>query len=258
MLTCVDPDGRTVAFDVVGEGPPVVLIPPVMVGQTVYRELVRDLARDHQLIRFELPGHRGSSPWREGVSLDGLAQQVASVLDHLGHRRATLVGYSLGSCISLQFAGRFPERTRAVFAVGAFPRTTAVLRTCVRLACWSTRTIPRTSALAFAFGNARRWSDIPGMFQAGCLADPATSSALFASLLPQPCLTRLPEISAPVFLVCGRWDGYAAPYQRELQRRIPGSTLTWVPQVGHQVPPKQPRVLAAIIRAHFANDSSQY
>lgn len=65
------------------------------------------------VLAVDLPGHSRS----DGPALptiDALAAWLAALLDTLGVAKATLVGHSMGSLIALDFAGRYPARTRAL------------------------------------------------------------------------------------------------------------------------------------------------
>jgi pimeloyl-ACP methyl ester carboxylesterase len=67
------------------------------------------LAARHDVVAIDLPGFGGSSIPRplQGASYPGV---VLAVMDHLGMRRASLVGNSLGGSVAVAVAGEHPER----------------------------------------------------------------------------------------------------------------------------------------------------
>ena len=74
------------------------------------------LARDYRVIRVDARGFGRSTvpapgyPW----SLEGFADDLRHLMDHLRIDRAHLIGETIGGTIALEFAHRFPERLRTV------------------------------------------------------------------------------------------------------------------------------------------------
>jgi pimeloyl-ACP methyl ester carboxylesterase len=71
----------------------------------------QDLAKDHRVIAFDLRGHGKSGKPTDPVAYgDDLVQDAIRLLDHLGIRRAHVVGYSLGAIITAKLVTTNPER----------------------------------------------------------------------------------------------------------------------------------------------------
>ncbi|MDR3633276.1 MAG: alpha/beta hydrolase [Isosphaeraceae bacterium] len=101
-------------YVVAGEGEPVVLIHGLHSSADVNWRLTGvfgDLARNHQVIALDLPGH-GRSDKPEGDDAYGLqlVDDVVLLLDHLRIRKAHVVGYSVGGMVAAKLLATHPER----------------------------------------------------------------------------------------------------------------------------------------------------
>jgi pimeloyl-ACP methyl ester carboxylesterase len=123
--------GRPVSYTEAGSGPVLLLIHGLGGSSENWRAVVEPLARDHTVIVPNLPGHGLSGPGPGDYSVGGLAAGLRDLLVLLGHRRATLVGHSLGGGIAMQFAYQFPEiveRLVLVSSGGLGPEVSPLLR----------------------------------------------------------------------------------------------------------------------------------
>jgi len=71
-----------------------------------------ELAKDHQVIALDLPGHgQSDKPRDEQAYGQQVVADIVSLLDHLQIEQAHLVGYSLGGMIVMKMLALHPERT---------------------------------------------------------------------------------------------------------------------------------------------------
>jgi len=70
------------------------------------------------VLALDLPGH-GRTEGPLVSTITGMADWVWSALDALDIERATLVGHSMGSLVTLEAAARQPERTRRLALLGS-------------------------------------------------------------------------------------------------------------------------------------------
>lgn len=86
---------------------------------TVWTLFARHFARHgRNVIAVDLPGH-GRSAGDPARSIGEMADWVAALLDELQVDRTAIVGHSMGALVALDFAGRYPDRVRAVALVGS-------------------------------------------------------------------------------------------------------------------------------------------
>jgi pimeloyl-ACP methyl ester carboxylesterase len=106
--------GVNIHFLVEGKGEPVILIHGLHSSAEINWKrtgIFAELAKDHQVIALDLPGHGLSNkPDREQAYGLQVVEDVVGVLDHLKIKRAHIVGYSLGGMVVVKLLAVHPER----------------------------------------------------------------------------------------------------------------------------------------------------
>lgn len=108
-----DSDGVTVRYVVQGTGEPVVLVHGLdgNLETWVKRGILPDLARNYQVVAFDLRGHgKSGKPHDPKAYGREMALDIVRLLDHLGIARAHIVGFSLGSQLVSQLLTLRPDR----------------------------------------------------------------------------------------------------------------------------------------------------
>ena len=73
--------------------------------------VMAELAKDHQVIALDLPGHgQSDKPDDEKAYGLQLVADIVALLDHLQIKKAHLVGYSLGGMIAVKFLAMHQDR----------------------------------------------------------------------------------------------------------------------------------------------------
>ena len=123
---CRAGDGAQIAYATVGSGPPLVKAPNWMNHleydwqSPVWRHLLRDLAAEHTLVRFDQRCN-GLSDWEvPEISFESFVSDLETVVDAVGLERFSLIGVSQGCAISIAYAIRHPERVSCLVLYGGF------------------------------------------------------------------------------------------------------------------------------------------
>lgn len=96
--------GARVAYDVAGEGPPVVLIHGWACRRADFAPIMDDLARDHRVLAIDLPWHGDSTSDIPYWPMDDLGALVQAVAADEGMRHCALVGHSMGAAVAVEAA----------------------------------------------------------------------------------------------------------------------------------------------------------
>ena len=101
--------GHRVSYRMAGKGDSVVLLIHGIVGSAQQWEpVMRLLAEHYTVVAPDLLGHGESAKPRGDYSLGAYAASVRDLLLAVGHRRATIVGHSLGGGVAMQFSYEYP------------------------------------------------------------------------------------------------------------------------------------------------------
>jgi pimeloyl-ACP methyl ester carboxylesterase len=111
--------GRRVAFRRRGSGPVLLLVHGIAGSASTWDASIELLARDHDVIALDLPGHGASDPPIGDYSTGAYACVLRDLLEVLEVDGATLVGHSLGGGVTMQFAYQFPELTARMVLVSS-------------------------------------------------------------------------------------------------------------------------------------------
>src|SRR3954451_2396854 len=123
--------GHRVAYRTAGDGPVLLLVHGITGNARQWDEVIPLLAQHYHVIAPDLLGHGESAKPRGDYSLGAYAAGIRDLLITLGHKRATVVGHSLGGGIAMQFSYESPpfaERLVLVNSGGLGREVHALLR----------------------------------------------------------------------------------------------------------------------------------
>lgn len=112
-------DGARLEYEIVGNGPPLVMLHGILSGRASFSRQRAELADHHRLILPSARGHDGSEgilPANYGAGSSGV-DDLRTLLDAEGIDRASLFGHSGGGVTAFVFACRFPERVERVVLI---------------------------------------------------------------------------------------------------------------------------------------------
>jgi 2-succinyl-6-hydroxy-2,4-cyclohexadiene-1-carboxylate synthase len=235
-----------------GTGPPVVLVHGFTQTRRCWGPEAADLARDHEVVRVDAPGHGGSSE-----ILAGLRTGARLIADQGGE--ATYLGYSMGARFCLHLALANPELVRGLVLIGGTAGIEDAEERAARRA-QDRRTVQRLREEGLApFLDAwlaqPLFADLPEerAFREERLentVDGLVSSLEHAGTGSQdPSWHKLDRLGMPALVVAGERDAKF----RALAERMAGliganATLAIVPDAGHAAHLEQPDAFLAILR----------
>src|SRR4029434_9049353 len=103
-------NGAKLYYETAGKGPAVVLVHGGLVDSRLWNDQMKEFAKHHRVVRYDLPAMGRSSPAPPPFSH---IEDLRALMDFLKIERATVVGLSLGGIIAADFALEYPERVRS-------------------------------------------------------------------------------------------------------------------------------------------------
>jgi 3-oxoadipate enol-lactonase len=209
----------TLAYDVRGDGPPMVLLHGLGERASDWDPVRAALAASHTTHAVDLRGH-GDSDWPGEYSHDLLEVDVVRLLDCLGLNHVVLVGHSMGGSVAFRIAAHRSDLVARLVVEDVIPPFPRV------------RPIPERPERELAFD----WAAVPAMMGEASTHDPAAWE-------------ELGLISARTLIVSGGAASHL-PDDRiaEVVRRIPTCDLVTI-EAGHHVHEKEPSAFAeAVLR----------
>jgi pimeloyl-ACP methyl ester carboxylesterase len=220
--------GFDMHFDRRGEGDPLLLLHGGLGTGDDWRHVFDVDPPGWSLIVPHLRGHGRSTMPADGFTFRACALDVLALLDHLGVRRVSAIGMSLGAKTLLHLATIDPDRVDALVLVSATPRFPDSLRAAA--GAFTRDALARLSDDERAFLLRRH---VHGDGQLEALYDMTRSFATSHDDMAFTTAT-LARITARTLIVHGDRDPlYPVELAVELFRGIPRSALWVVPDAGH-------------------------
>lgn len=240
------------AVDRSGAGPRLVLVHGFTQTRRCWGDLAPELARDHEVLAVDAPGHGRSSGVRATF------EAAAALIGEAGGR-ASYLGYSMGGRLCLELALDRPDLVDRLVLVGASPgiddpgererrrvgdRALADHLEAVGVAAFLQEWLAQPLFAGLSAGAAalpeRLTNSVPGL----------SSSLRLAGTGVQPSLwPRLPELDQPVLIMSGALDEkFTAIGERMAAAIGANATHLVVPAAGHTAHLEQPDAFLTALR----------
>lgn len=263
----VDVDGLSVHYR--DEGPRTDSVPLVLIHGTgasllTWDGWVADLARDHRVIRLDLPAYGLTGPNQTNqYEGDYYARFVRTFLQKLGVTRCDMGGNSLGGGVSWRYALMYPAEVRNLILVdaGGYPMQARKVPIAFRLARVPilkdvlVNITPRSlieKSLRNVYADDSRVTDAL-IDQYMDMALRAGNRKAFISRMsgtPDSTYQRIPTIRQRTLVLWGEQDGLIPIESAErFHRDLPNDTLVVMPNAGHVPMEELPRESVRIVRA---------
>ncbi len=259
--TTVSVEGHSISYATEGTGPVLLLLHGMLFDSRMWEATIPYLAGHMRVVAPNLT--------IESFSPDVAVRLLAGLITNLQAVPCFVAGSGFGGVLALALAARYPERVRAVFAVGSA----------------GDQVVPEARNLQVAYALRH----VPGVLRLGTRLFPGFTTRQFLRVMhAQGALPaeieahitrrlRLPEsrrsllqawrglakwrdlkrlyggIRAPTLLIWGEHDQvYSLKSAERLRHMIPGAQLVTLEGSGHLLPAERPAELAAIMRQFIA------
>jgi pimeloyl-ACP methyl ester carboxylesterase len=252
-------EGGTTELVTMGEGPPLVLVPPLPGFKEAFVGVAHRLAREFRIITFDLRARFEGRP-----SWTALVTDLDRVVDALAPGPIAVVGHSLGGALAQRWTIAHPERARALILSSSFPRVSGAPRHWGKryleqpLVLASQRFFPNAWAqsLAARFAAQGAWvydehcdARVRDFVGFGIRTLPFNLAFQCVGLaMSHDTRDSLAAIRCPVLLVVGEREAqWAHDAHAELARLLPHAERRVAPGVAHLHPLSSPEWLATSV-----------
>jgi pimeloyl-ACP methyl ester carboxylesterase len=224
-------DGTRLAYEVIGAGPPLLLVSGQANDRSIWNGLREAFADRYRVVTFD---HRGTGdsdkPEAPPYTTRGFAGDAIAVLDELGIERAHAYGVSMGGRIGQWLGIAYPERLGALILGCTTPGNAHGVRRSPHvdpalLSGDPQRMLPYLASLEWAAANQAFLTTWAAWLRAHPVP-PYARQLHFAASEGHDAWDQLPQITAPTLVIHGSADEMnVVANARLLAERIPGAEL---------------------------------
>jgi pimeloyl-ACP methyl ester carboxylesterase len=248
--------GLDIAYERVGEGPPLVLVHGAAVDSRMWGLQLAALADEFTVVAWDEPGAGRSSNAPAEFALADYAGCLAALIDALDLGPAHVAGLSWGGTVALELYRHRPELVTSLLLVDTYAGWKGSLP--------EEEVQARVEGLRQMLAAANHLFDptLPGLFAGDPPADVVPlMKAMAADVRPESMRTALlvmaetdqrdllPHIVVPTLLIWGELDARSPlTVARQFETAIPDAKLVVIPDAGHVSNLEQPELFNDAVR----------
>ncbi len=270
-----------IAYKIFGKGEPIILHNGASDNMDAWDPaLLSKLASNNTVIVFDSRGIGNTTAGTEPYSMQLLGNDTAGLMDALKIQQANVLGYSLGSFITQQFAITYPDKVSSVILIAGtcggkdnVPRPAEFDKLQSDIVNKSLNNVPISQDEMKSLVNASLGSgwiklhpesvDLPGNItfqQMKPSLSPETlnnqKNAGFAWVTSDwdGACDDLAKIDKPTLVIAGTDDNLYVPHANSLviASKVPGAWLVQIKDAGHAVPDQYPDEVGKILQTFLA------
>jgi pimeloyl-ACP methyl ester carboxylesterase len=214
-------NGLRMYYEIHGPDPgadhsPVLLLNGAYMTTADFGPLLPGLARDRTVVAADPQGHGRTGDVDRALTYEGMADDAAALVSHLGMPSVDVIGFSMGGAAALQFAIRHPDVARSVTVLSASHASAGMQQELLDM-------IPTITPEMFA------GSPFEATYRATA-PDPDSFPVLVQKLktldeTPFDWTADVPGIAAPSMVVVGDADAVRVEHAVELFRLLGGGAM---------------------------------
>ena len=121
MPYCTLNEGARLFYESSGRGKPLLLVHGWSFNAGIWKDQIKHLKDQFQLIAVDLRGHGKSGAGKAKLTLEQFASDLAHLVERLELREVNLLGWSMGGSIALRLSLSCPERMKSLILVSTTP-----------------------------------------------------------------------------------------------------------------------------------------
>jgi pimeloyl-ACP methyl ester carboxylesterase len=258
--------GCKLAYDVRGDGPPVLFIQGVGVHGAGWKPQVDALATRFRCLTFDNRGMGRSLPVPVAVTVEQMAEDALAIVDAEGWEKFHVVGHSLGGVVALCLALGNRDRVPSLSLLCTFADGRAAAPLTTRM-CWlgmrtriGTRRMRRRAFVRLVMPPAAGFDpdalaeQLAPLFGHDLADQPPIVGKQLKSLRDYSAAARLAELAGiPTLVLNGTHDPISPPrVSRSLADGIPGAKYVEFPDASHGLPISHADRVNTLLSEHLA------
>jgi aminoacrylate hydrolase len=257
--------GGHIAYEVIGEGPPLLLVSGLGGLASFWGEFTRRCARHFTVITHDHRGTGASSRCDRPYSIDSMADDVLALMAHLGLERPLYAGHSTGGAIGQHLAARKGIAFSRLVLSATFARPCSYFRRLFE----SRLQLLEVGGLAMYREHTALLLHPPYWLATHDLPDTALAATphpldaeilrrRIAAVMAHDALDALNRVQCPTLVVAARDDIVTPVYHsQQLADEIPDAELALLPRGGHYVPRTETDRYASVVLDFLRYGNSQ-
>ena len=214
-------DARIACYDI-GRGKPLVLLHGNGEDSAYWNAQIPEFTRFYRVLAVDSRGHGASESGAHGLSFDQMAQDLKTVLDARGVKKAHILGFSDGGNLAIKFALTYPAYVDKLILNGANIEMFGGIKPHIQLPVYAGYGV--LAALGRLSKKAARKRDVMGL-----MVHPYGVS-----------MDDLARLTMPTLIIVGEHDMVRASQTKEMAARIPHCRVEVFRDGDHFVAAKQP------------------
>ena len=211
-------NGKTIHFEVYGEGEPLFLLHGYTLSSKSWLPYVKDFEKEYEVYLVDLTGHGKSEAFKEALSIKSVAEDLHSLVQYLKLDKIKAIGFSFGGDVLYQLALLNPSLIESMITIGA-------------VGTWTVNDFPEYQK-AFTFENR---ADFPWLLEYHGTDDKIKALMdQFKNYRVQLSKKELQSIKPEVLIMIGDDDeGMDFKEVARVKKYLPQSDLWILPNVAH-------------------------
>jgi len=245
-------------YEVLGSGPPVVLLHPFPANHELWKPAAQDLASHYRVILPDLRGHGDSGIGEGPATMAKHAADIARVLDHEDVGRAPFAGVSIGGYVLFEFWRKHRGRVEALVLCNTKAQADTAEARVSRLQAAADvlerGTEPFFQSMIPKLMGKTSQSTRPDLVESALRMmrkmSPEDVASVQRGMAERPdSVETLKTINVPTLIVTGDEDILTGMAEADLMRQnISGSQMKVVAKAGHYSPWEQPQEVGKLVR----------
>jgi 3-oxoadipate enol-lactonase len=246
-------DNVSIAYEVRGEGSPLVFLHCWTGNHSFFFEQVSRFSSEYKCICLDFPGH-GESGEAGNYSVESFGEITVTLLEEIGVESAVFAGHSLGGMVCLYLALEHPDLVEGLILLDTTPHLSgwAIQRVTAFTAVAAGHLgFKPAKALVAGVASTHPLASVRSRVIAGkecCKVSNRVLTATLNSARKYDVIDRLPGIEKPALIVVGTFDVLAdLRHARKMAKKLPDSVMKIVPRAGHMALFERPEVVNTAI-----------